>query len=626
MSQLPNKPFFIVRGREIRLLDAAAAVLFLCFAFYYIFLCFQSVCSVDDSWYFTIPYRMSMGDRLIVDEWHFSMFSGIFQYLPMKAFIAFTGGIEGIVLYFRLLYTACKLVCFVYLYTNYRRYGTAALIGIAAFMAYDAFGCYILNYYTMSVMGMLIVTTELSSPKEKSMARLIIIGVVFASVVLIEPFAAFLYFVFTALVAVRWLTHKRSKDPLSDYGFVIDGKIWLGLTIGIILSATVFLFLFVIRNLKEVMLALPELFTDYEYDLSERYRFLNKLNSYLNCLGKPVALPLIAVDVILCTVLAARRKKERGSRTGRLLFAASAALFIGYAAVYLRSAISSVVTASFTSGFILFSLVTFGWKCYFLTREHNRRLFFVFLSGVLFSFFTDLSSQATLWVGLGVSALVVPVFIKDTMGEITREDTDARLSTDTEGTELPPPSHTRLRKKRLPRAVLAVSAAAGIAMFGLFLYDRIAQPLLECGFLEESFRDTVVIQKGLMKGISTIQKVKDCQEAAIADLDQIKSETTAPVFVANNCCWYYMYLNLPYSTFSAWYNPRSIQRQLSWWKLHPDKLPGYIYIPFFDCDSYSRDEERLKTALDFLSDCYDFEQEEGQAGYILRITGVHFPE
>lgn len=625
MSQLPNKPFFIVRGREIRLLDAAAAVLFLCFAFYYIFLCFQSVCSVDDSWYFTIPFRMSMGDRLIVDEWHFSMFSGIFQYLPMEAFIAFTGGTEGIVLYFRLLYTACKLVCFVYLYTNYRRYGTAALIGIAAFMAYDAFGCYILNYYTMSVMGMLIVTTELSSPKEKSMARLIIIGVVFASIVLIEPFAAFLYFVFTALVAMRWLTRKRSKDPLSDYGFVIDNRVWRGLTAGIVLSAAVFLFFFVVRNWKEVTLALPELFTDYEYDLTERHRFLNKLGTYLEHLGGYTVLPLAVGDVVLCAVLTALRRKEKSKKARTILFALSGALFAGSAAVYLLHAVFSVVTAFFMSGFLLYSMITLGWKCYFLTHERNRRLFFVFLSGVLFSLFTDFSSQATLWVGLGVSALVVPVFIKDTMEEITREDTDARLSTDTEGTELPPPSHTRLRKKRLPRAVLAVSAAAGIAMFGLFLYDRIAQPLLECGYLEESFRDTVVIQKGLMKGISTIQKVKDCQEAAIADLDQIKSKTTAPVFVANNCCWYYMYLNLPYSTFSAWYNPRSIQRQLSWWKLHPDKLPEYIYVPYFDCDSYVRDEESLQTAFDFLNDCFDFEQETGQAGYILRVTDVHFP-
>lgn len=86
-----------------------------------------------------------------------------------------------------------------------------------------------------------------------------------------------------------------------------------------------------------------------------------------------------------------------------------------------------------------------------------------------------------------------------------------------------------------------------------------------------------------------------------------------------------MYLDLPYSTFSAWYNPRSITRQLRWWELHPDKLPEYIYVPYFDCDSYIRDEESLQTAFDFLNDCYDFEQETGQAGYILRVTGVHFP-
>ena len=630
MSRLPNKPIFTLRGREIPCLDAAAAVLFFAFAVYYVFLSFRSVAPADEGMYLTVPYRMMMGDKLILDEWHVSMFSGIFEYLPLKVFVAVTGGTAGVVRFFRLLYTVCKLVCCVYLYTNYRRYKAAALIGIAAFLAYDAFGSYTLSYYTMSVMGMLIVTTELASPKKKSMARLIFVGVVFACVVLIEPFSAFLYFFYTALVAARWLAHKRNKYLFSAYGFVINERFWRGLTVGIALSATAFLLVFVAAKWKEVTLALPELFTDNEYDLLDPRRFLEKLYGYLSFLNINAALQLMTVDVILCVVLAVRRKKERENRAVMIWFAASCAVFIGSAALYLRMAATTDM-ASMLSGFTLHCLTSLGWKCFFLTHKKNHRLFFVFLTGILFSFFLDFSSHASLWVSLTVSTLAAPVFVKTAVEEISQEGAASVQQTvdvekHTKNNESTNQKHSfKTRTVLLSRVILTVSVASGIAMCGFSLYARATQPLVESIYLGESLKDAVVIQEGPLKGIRTSKTVKDRCEAAIADMDLIKAKTDAPVYVANCCCWYYLYLDLPFSAYSAWYSPVNRARQLRWWELHPEKLPGTIYLPYFDCDHYERDEDRINAELDFLRDCYDFEQEEGQAGYILRVTGVHFP-
>lgn len=643
MSRFLNRTLFSLRGRQFCYLDAAAALLFLVSALYYVLLDFRSVGPSDEGMYLTVPYRMMIGERLIVDEWHVSMFSGIFQLLPMKAFIAITGDTEGIVLYFRLLYTACKLICFIYLYANYRRYGAAALIGIATYMSFDAFGCYTLNYYTMSILGMVFVTTELTSMKEKSSERLIFVGIVIACVVLIQPIAAVLYFIYTALVTIRLLAHRRNRDLFSFYGFVINGRIWRWLTVGIILSAGVFMLVFVVPNWNEVTLAFPELFTDAEYDLLDLRRFvIDKLYAYLYLLGIYAALPIVSVDVVLCAVLWMRQKKGSGKQNGEFWFAVSVALFVGSSAIYLRIAIFFKM-ASLLGSYVLYCLTSLGWKCFFLIHERNRRLYFVFLSGLLFSFFTDFASHATLWAGLAVSTLVVPVFIKDTAREIVSENVGVSLPAVAEKHKTLSDDHVvqqrsnrfrkrmkqsaqqiTTRKKTLFRASFAALAVSYIAMFGCFLYSRAAQPLLEYVYLGESIRQDIVIQEGPMKGISTCQKVKDCYDAAIADLDFIKAKTNGPVYVGNCCCWYYLYLDLPYSAYSAWFSLPNNQRQLRWWELHPDKLPEYIYLPYFDCDHYSRDDEKIQAELDFLSDCFAFEQKEGKAGYILRVTDVRF--
>ena len=50
-----------------------------------------------------IYYKASavLGDRLLIDEWHMSQFSGVLLYLPVLLFERLTGGTDGIYLAFR---------------------------------------------------------------------------------------------------------------------------------------------------------------------------------------------------------------------------------------------------------------------------------------------------------------------------------------------------------------------------------------------------------------------------------------------------------------------------------------------------------------------------------------------
>ena len=73
---------------ELAVSGVLFAVLFVLFAFC-LFACAKyGAKGADESFYLTIPHRLLLGDGLVSDEWHPSLFSSFFLYLPFRAFYA----------------------------------------------------------------------------------------------------------------------------------------------------------------------------------------------------------------------------------------------------------------------------------------------------------------------------------------------------------------------------------------------------------------------------------------------------------------------------------------------------------------------------------------------------------
>ena len=101
----------------------------------------------DECAYLTMTQRLMQGDRLILDEWHFTQFTSIFQYLPFRLYLALTGGTEGIILAFRRLFVVIELLFFCYIYLSLRKYRGWAVLCAAVFTGYNAFGFLTLNIW-----------------------------------------------------------------------------------------------------------------------------------------------------------------------------------------------------------------------------------------------------------------------------------------------------------------------------------------------------------------------------------------------------------------------------------------------------------------------------------------------
>ena len=55
----------------------------------------------DECFYLTIPYRLTQGDRLILNEWNPAQLAGFLLYPAVSLYLRIFGSTEGIVLAFR---------------------------------------------------------------------------------------------------------------------------------------------------------------------------------------------------------------------------------------------------------------------------------------------------------------------------------------------------------------------------------------------------------------------------------------------------------------------------------------------------------------------------------------------
>ncbi|MBQ6018594.1 MAG: hypothetical protein IJL26_00305 [Clostridia bacterium] len=127
---------------------------------------------------------------------------------------------------------------------------------------------------------------------------------------------------------------------------------------------------------------------------------------------------------------------------------------------------------------------------------------------------------------------------------------------------------------------------------------------------------TEKIKRGPYRGLrGTAQAVK-AYNGVLTDLDRIEDISHAPLFVAANMPYAYLYSDLPAGAYSSLYvegdNP---ERILQYWDAFPEKRSACIYIPYED--GFSVTEYKLD---DYLA-VFACEVAYKNSGYILTIAG-----
>ena len=152
--------------------SALPYVVFILSAVILIIRAFYSFCWSDETFYLSTCHRLYTGDGIFRHEWFPTQLSSLIM-LPFYAlYIAITGSVEGIVVYFRILFVLMSTLNAVIVYNILKKHASVfTSMACALFLVfYTHLNIATLSYYTFSVqfflVSMLIIYTV--SPIEKS--------------------------------------------------------------------------------------------------------------------------------------------------------------------------------------------------------------------------------------------------------------------------------------------------------------------------------------------------------------------------------------------------------------------------------------------------------------------------
>ncbi len=211
--------------------DIVFGALLLCTVFLYLSRIDLGMADMDESFYLTIPFRLTQGDALLVDEWHVSQLAGFLIYPWMKLYLAVTGGsTEGIVLHFRYIYLFVQMVVTIGGYLCLRKRGKwMAVIVSLVYALFTPFGIKALSYNTMGLMATYLFVILGLTPIRRLWLKYMVMGCLLATAVLCNPYMIVLYALLAGATLLVWLlykvwaTLKWSEKESGFFGGITDG-------------------------------------------------------------------------------------------------------------------------------------------------------------------------------------------------------------------------------------------------------------------------------------------------------------------------------------------------------------------------------------------------------------------
>ena len=601
--------------RSVRLAAVCAAV---CCCLLYGWFCLSVRYGVgvpDEAFYLTIPQRLLQGDRMLLEEWHLSQFTAVFQLLPYAVYTKLAGGTEGIVLCMRYVYLAMSFTSFWYIFIKLRKTPWRALLCAFCFCVFVPFAVFEPNYYTIPVFFLLVSCLVFSKEAARpSGLRLFFAGVLFACAVLITPGLTLFYIVYTALALVRLIAQKKGRRWLADWDFVLERRVWLYVFFGVLASAVVFTgYLQLSSGFGEIVENLPNLLSDSEYDVSAggnvRGFLLQKIRVLFDYFGfTAVLFPLVSAGSVIALRCKALRRRLFAVK---LLFAALHAVLFSVSLFLLlrKRGDDSILFHSI----LPVPLFCFGAACYVLCEAKNRRLFLLWWCGLAFSLAKDTLSDISVGFGCVLGAVPAAWHLLQLTGEISAELRTA--------------PQTRKRgaaaKKRTPLRVwgaVSVCILAAVVLWdGFIAFDE----GWKCHYEEElhpfAAEGAAQVREGPYRGLIVTQASADICAGMLADLTLIRETQSGPVYVSALAPWCYLYLDGPGAAYSSWWiKEDAAVRQLAYWRLYPERLPSVIYVPDYAVNMKA--PEYNGAPVEQLKTCCRWEARRGEAGTIYLVS------
>lgn len=359
----------------------AFALLFAAAVLFALWKCPFGFGSYDDAFYLTVPHRLSMGDRLFVDEWHVSQMAGLFTTPLVWLYQTASGSTDGILLAARYAYVFFHGLASLYFYQRVREYGPAAGAAALSWFLFTPYDIMALSYNTMGMDFLLLSGLLLAASDRRRWA---LSGLFLAGAVLCCPYLAGAYFLYAAGVGVRALG-RRLRPAGNSTGGVLSPARLLWLTAGCAAAAALFLaYVLAACGLRGLLDNLPYILADPEHQaISPVVKLQNTWYALVHC--HPLFQYVLWGFAALLSALLA----DRGRQRRRWVYlTASCALALAAYALFSAGAAEAYYNA------IMVPMLIPGLTAFLLCRERPWDLFVtLFLGGLAYAAAVTLGSN-----------------------------------------------------------------------------------------------------------------------------------------------------------------------------------------------------------------------------------------
>jgi hypothetical protein len=523
------------------------AVVFCLIAVFLFWKCRYGFGNIDESFYITIPYRLVQGDNLFLNEWHLSQMSSVLLVPAVKLQLLLYGGMDGVILHFRYLFTAVWIAASLFVFLRLRRFSPrGAAFASYVFMLYTPFSIMALSYNSMGILtlalaGVILITAETFLPLQYAVS-----GVFYAASVLCCPFLAIIYPLYSISLAAVALAKKSKRGCRLPCDAKKLRQIWLYETLGAAVSAGAYL-LYAFRKMSvgQLLEVLPHIMNDPEHS---ELSFLHKVKYYITDIFSDAGIFLVLTIVLFAIV-----------RLGKKYQNICLAAMYGVTGVY-------IVYSFFVNQYlnhIMFPLNLFGLYCALLNRGPVTGKLWcgLYLPGILYTFCVYYSSNQRFYVISSVSTvsvlasiLFIVLYTQKLLGENDVGFPSCRVGIAT-----------------------VLTAALMFVQIGTEAYLRFSSVFWETSV----FTQTEPVRFGPEKGLLTTPERLWYYTRLYDDATCIgKDEPLNVLFLSDNT-WLYLCGSNRLATYSAWLsgvNEHSLKRLETYYEINEDKVPDIVWV------------------------------------------------
>ncbi len=507
----------------------------------------------DESFYLTIPHRLSLGDAFFKDEWHLSQLAGFLTFPFVWLYTTIMQTTEGIVIASRVAYIIFHAIVSVVIYTRLRKYGNFSVLACALFFIYTPFNIMAMSYNTMGLDFIVLTGAIMGTTDYTKKLPLIVSGICFAASVLCCPYLVICYIFYALCVLVHILIKKKK----TDFALKIDlfsEKTFIYFTIGIIGLSVIFLIFLLSRvSIGKILENLPYLMTDPEHP---SIPLTTKISSYFKTIFECHHLFKYAIYAYIIMLVVMLFDKNKNFHRSFYLITTSIIVIFCYILFFPE------LTIKYYNA-IMFPLIFIGITSYILCDKKPKDLFLsLFALGIIYSFAISFCSNQYFYViSMAISASNIASLVF--LGQLIKEMLDS-------------PDNIKYTVW-LKRGSFGLVALMMLIQSGIQIYSKATHCVRESDIATL----TEKISYGPAKGIYTNDNNYSDYVDIYTDIQYYNSKEKGNILFLTEKPWTYLATEaFSYGTLSTWNPeiPNSIKRLKQYYSINPDKKPKYIYI------------------------------------------------